>query len=56
MLPVILPIMIGGVAASLDTLAVPANSGDLPWLGLVLAYCAILLGLSLLLVDFIFED
>ncbi len=56
MLPVILPIMIGGVAASLDTLAVPANSGDLPWLGLVLAYCAILLSLSMLLVDFIFED
>ncbi len=56
MLQVILPIMIGGVAVSLDTLAVTADSGDPPWLGLVLAYCAILLSLSMLLVDFIFED
>ena len=56
MLPVILPIMIGGVAASLDALSVTADSGNLPWLGLVLAYCAVLLSLSMLLVEHIFED
>jgi ABC-type multidrug transport system ATPase subunit/ABC-type transport system involved in cytochrome c biogenesis permease component len=56
MLPVILPIMIGGVAASLDVLGVTPEADGLPWLGLVLAYCAILLSLSMLLVDFIFED
>ena len=56
MLPVTLPVLIGGVAATLDSLSVTAAPTQLPWLGLVLAYCAILLSLAVLLVDYIFED
>ena len=56
MLPVTMPVLIGGVAATLDSLSVTAAPARLPWLGLVLAYCAILLSLAVLLVDYIFED
>ncbi len=56
MLPVTMPVLIGGVAATLDSLSATAAPARLPWLGLVLAYCAILVGLAVLLVDYIFED
>jgi len=56
MLPVTMPVLIGGVAATLDSLSATAVPARLPWLGLVLAYCAILLSLAVLLVDYIFED
>ena len=56
MLPVTMPVLIGGVAATLDSLSATAVPTRLPWLGLVLAYCAILLSLAVLLVDYIFED
>jgi len=51
-----MPVLIGGVAATLDSLSATAVPTRLPWLGLVLAYCAILLSLAVLLVDYIFED
>ena len=56
MLPVTLPVLIGGVAFTLEALSVTAVPTNLPWLGLVLAYCAILVSLAVILIDYILED
>lgn len=56
MLPVTLPVLIGGVAFTLEALTVTAVPTNLPWLGLVLAYCAILVSLAVILIDYILED
>ena len=56
LLPVSLPVLIGGVAATLGSLGVTSTASQFPWAGLLAAFCAIFAGLAAMLFEHILGD
>ena len=56
LLPVALPILIAGVAATLSVLDVTSNASQFPWIGLLAGFLAIMASLGAILFDHVLGD
>ena len=56
LLPVALPILIAGVAATLSVLDVTSNASQFPWVGLLAGFLAIMASLGALLFDHVLGE
>lgn len=56
LLPVSLPVLIAGVAATLDIIGVTSDAARFPWIGLLAAFCAIFVSVAVLLFDQVFRE
>ena len=56
LLPVALPILIAGVAATLAILDATSNASQLPWFGLLAGFCAIFASMGAILFDYVLGE
>ena len=56
LLPVALPILIAGVAATLSVLDVTSNASQFPWVGLLAGFLAIMASLGTILFDYVLGE
>ena len=56
LLPVALPILIAGVAATLSILDVTSTASQFPWLGLLAGFLAIMASLGAILFDYVLGE